>query len=174
MIDRSFVAFAQPRKALGSRAEARNAEIQRCLRMGADYIFMMDSDQTMPFTGWTKLTQRLTVNEADIAVIDTPPHGSEQINCIYNPDGTIASCSIACALIKADVFQKLPYPWFDSHYDYQPAGQKDGKLLFDKHLKYQDNGVGEDIFFVRNAIEAGLKIEYITSIRCNHYELGEI
>ena len=181
MSESKYVAFAQPRIELGTRAEARNSEITRCLKMNPKYIFMIDTDQTMPVEGFTALISRMMAHDADIAVIDTPPakldpatgttEGSDRQNIQYNPDGTIAYCSIACAMFRADIFHQLPQPWFDSSYDYQLVDSKGGKLVFDKLLKSNNNNVGEDIFFVRNALEAGLRFEYVTKVRCAHFKL---
>lgn len=170
MSEASQVAIAIPRKELGTRAEARNAEVIRCLRMNPKHILFLDTDQTMPHKGWTALL----AESADIAVIDTPPHGSDTPNVMFNPDGTICYCTMACSLIRADVFKKLDPPWFSSAYNYQPRGVKDGKIILDKLEKYHDNNQGEDIYFIRNAIEAGLSIKVVRDMKCRHWELGDI
>jgi len=159
-----------PRIELGTRAEARNKEIERCLKMNPTYIFMIDTDQTVPNRGWTKLIG-VCASGADIAVIDTPPHDTDQENIHYNPDGTIAYCTVACSLVKSEVFKKLPKPWFDSSFDFQASGTNNGKIIFHQLDKSKDNNVGEDIYFVRKAIEAGLKIEIVKDLKCSHYKL---
>jgi len=171
MSESKYVAFAMPQAIMGTRAEARNLEIKRCLKMNPKYIFMIDSDQTMPIEAWTALVSALKVSDADVAVVDTPPHDSNVVNITYSPDGTIAFCSIACALFKASVFERLPYPWFSSMFNFQPNGTKDGKIVFSTLEKYQDDNQGEDIYFVRNALQADMKIEYITKMKCAHYRL---
>lgn len=162
-----MIAIAMPCREKGTRAEARNKEIERCLKMNPTHILMIDDDQTIPNAGWTKLLGACT----DIAVIDTPPKETDQQNVHYNPDGTIAYCTISCSMIKREVFEKLPRPWFDSKYDFQPSGTKNGKIIFHKLDKSTDNNVGEDIYFVRNAIEAGFDTNVVPDIKCKHFDL---
>jgi hypothetical protein len=158
------IAIASPKRELGTRAEARTKEIERCLRMEPDRILMLDDDQTMPEEGLT----RMCAIDADIVVIDTPPHDSDIPNVYYNDDGSIAWCTIACSLIRADVFSKIDKPWFASGYDFV----RDGKRIV-RLDKSKDNNVGEDIYFVRKCIDAGLTIEIVADIRCKHFKLYE-
>lgn len=162
-----MIAIAIPRKEFGTRAEARNKEVERCLRMNPDYILWLDSDQTMPDTS----VEELIKLDADIAVIDTPPHDSEAVNITYNPDGTVAHCTMACSLIKREVFEKLPSPWFSSSFNFIKGEPKGGKYTYERLDKYSDDNQGEDIYFIRNAIEAGLTIKFVDGLRCNHYKL---
>lgn len=159
-----------PCREKGTRAEARNKEVERVLKMKPSHVLMVDDDQTLPNAAWTKLLGQCV----DIAIVDTPPRDSDQENIHYNPDGTLAYCTMACSLIKREVFEKLPRPWFDSKYDFQPAGTLNGKIIFHKLDKSKDNNVGEDIYFIRNAIEAGFKISIVPNLKCEHYDLGKL
>jgi hypothetical protein len=159
-----------PRKELGTRAEAREKEIIRCLKMNPTYIFMMDSDQTMPNQSISGLIGAC----ADIAVIDCSPHDSEASNIYYNPDGTIAHCTISCCLIRAEIFKKLEKPWFSSKYDFVKSGVKNGKIVYNRLDKSVDNNWGEDIYFVRKVIEAGFTIKAVDRLKCCHFKIGDI
>ncbi len=164
-----MIAFAAPAPEKGTRAEARNKEIKRCLKMHPDYIFMMDDDQTMPDEGLELMLS--WTGKFDIVVIDTPPHDSTMENITTHPDGSIAWCTVACCLIRASVFEKLLHPWFDSRYDYVKEGVVGGRHIIKRLDKSTDNNVGEDVFFVRNALEAGLKIKFIGNIKCKHFKI---
>ncbi len=163
-----MICVCVPRLELGTRAEARTKEADRALSMDADYILFMDTDQTMP----DDALERMKALNVDIAVIDTPPHDSDMVNATFSLDGNIEYCTIACSLIRADVFRRMDKPWFSSAYDFVPTnisimGRSHYKMLD----KSKDNNVGEDIYFVRKAIEAGFSIDIITDERCNHYSL---
>jgi hypothetical protein len=165
-----MIAVCIPRKELGTRAEARNKEVERAIKMNATYILFLDSDQTMPNNALTQMIGECS----DIAVVDTPPHNSNASNVKYNTDGTIAYCTIACSLIKTKVFKILPKPWFSSKFDFVVNGERDGKIVFDRLDKSFDNNRGEDIYMIRNAINAGFQVKVVKGTRCSHFNLGDI
>lgn len=162
-----MIAIAQPCREKGTRSEARNKEVARCLKMQPDYILFLDDDQTMP----DEALELLIGLDTDIAVMDTPPHDSDLDNVTFNPDGSIAYCTIACSLIKRNVFEVLPSPWFLSTYNFISTGNSEGKLLFQRLDKSVDDNVGEDIYFIRTAVDAGLGVKIISFPKCKHFKL---
>lgn len=57
---------------------------------------------------------------------------------------------LGCALVKADIFRQIKYPWFDwVHY-------KNGKML------------GEDLYFCEECRKAGIPIFTDTRVNCGH------
>jgi len=162
-----MIAIAIPRKEFGTRAEARTKEVERCLAMNPDYILFLDSDQTMP----DKSIELMKLLDVDIAVIDTPPHDTDLQNFTRNPDGTISHTTIACSLIRPSVFDRIEKPWFSSRYNFIQGQPLHGKYSYQKIDKYQDDNVGEDIYFVRKCVEAGVSIEVIPGLKCNHFKL---
>lgn len=167
-----MIAITSPRKEFGTRAEARTKEIERALKLGAEYIFMIDSDQTIPDDGFQRL--QMCLEDADIAVIDAPDKfGNAPSNIRYNPDGTIAYATISCCLMRADIFEKIEKPWFSSKYSFIEKGVVDGKIKWNIQEKYQDDNVGEDIYFMYKAMKAGLKVIVIPDLKCVHKEINE-
>lgn len=158
------IAFISPRPELGNRAEARNKEVQRALNLGADRIFTIDQDETMPSNGLEKLMKL----DCDVAVIDAPPKGKEGTNVTYNPDGTLAYTGVNCALIKSEVFSVIPYPWFESHYGMNHEGIKNGKIILKRVEKYQDDNRGEDSNFILKCLSAGLTVKIVPNLQCKH------
>lgn len=57
---------------------------------------------------------------------------------------------MGCALIKTDVFKRLPYPWYDW------VNYKSGKML------------GEDLFFCEACRKGGIRIFTDTRVNCGH------
>jgi hypothetical protein len=60
-------------------------------------------------------------------------------------------------LVKKEVFEKLPNPWFQSMHK-QFERDENGTISFVGELPTGDTG-GEDCFFYQNAIKAGLSIK---------------
>lgn len=170
-----MIALAMPRKAFGTRAAARTAEIERCLAMNPEWILMMDSDQTMPLTALRELGERL---ESDglplIYVIDCPSHNSDDSNVIYHPDGSLAAFTISCCLIHHSVFTILKKPWFSSEYAYIEEKRENGKIIWRVDKKFTDDNEGEDIYFSRHCLEANIRIEVLDDLVCDHHDLGEL
>jgi FkbM family methyltransferase len=63
----------------------------------------------------------------------------------------IEACGMGCALIKGEVFRKMPYP----HFYYKEA------------LTMRDT-VSEDVYFCRKAKEHGFTVWVDTTIKCDH------
>jgi len=162
------VAICIPRKELGTRTEARNAEIKRALALQADFLLMMDADQTMPLEALNRFLQ--IDDKSDIIIIDAPSKNRNDSNVTYNPDGTVAWTGFSCAMIKTEVFNKIPYPWFDDRFAYT-FEIKNGKYVYSKVEKYRLDNVGEDVDFYFKCLEKGIKIKIITDIKCQHREV---
>lgn len=165
-----MIAITCPRKEFGTRAEARTKEIERALKLGADYIFSMDSDQLIPDDGFEKLLE--AIQDADIAVIDAPDKfGNTSTNIRYNSDGTLAYATISCCLIRASVFEKIEKPWFSSKFSFIEKGSVNGKIKWNIQHKYEDDNVGEDIYFIYRVLKAGLKVKVVEGLKCLHKEI---
>ena len=166
-----YLVVTIPRKELGTRAEARNKEIKRALKLGADYILMVDDDQAIPIDGLADMRNAVVVDGYDMAIIDAPSKdGQLPTNVTYHPDGTIAWTGFGCVLFKAEIFQKLLDPWFDDSYTYTFEIKK-GKFVFTKVDKYKPDNVGEDSNFYFKLTEADYKIKIIEDIKCLHKEI---
>lgn len=173
-----MIALAIPRPELGTRAEARTKEVERCLKMGAEYIWMMDLDQTAPDNALAKFATSISPftmnNPWDILAIDAPSKGYEDSNVRYHPDGTLAYFTISCCLMKASIFDKIAKPWFSSAYDFREEGVKDGKIVWNVQEKAKDNNINEDVYFARKCIEAGLNVVVLPGLKCGHFDLEKI
>lgn len=165
-----MIAIAQPRIEFGTRAEAREKEIKRCLKMNPTYILMMDSDQTMPIRGLNAMIN----TGADISCIDAPSKGRDDSNVRCHPNGDLYIATISCCLIKPYIFKFLEEPWFNSKVAVIEERVKDGKIIYRYEQKYQDDNVGEDAYFIRKAIEAGFRVEVVSNMKCKHFDLEAI
>lgn len=136
-------------------SELRQLSAKELIEQGADWILFIDSDMGFP----KDALQRLIEHDVDVVAAncckrqrpvgvtakvmnpangmlepvwpDKDKHGLERVDAI----GT------AFMLIKADVFQRIGWPWF-----MQPW------------IEEQQSWVGEDVFFCRRCYEAGIPI----------------
>lgn len=109
---------------------------------------------------------------ADITVIDAPNKGYDDSNVRFHPDGTLAYTGISCVLFKSSVFETIPEPWFSTSYEFLEQQPKDGKIVWEMKTKYQDDNQGEDVYFIRKAIEHGLSINIVPDLKCKHHVLA--
>lgn len=170
------IALAIPRVELGQRAEAREKEAERFLKLGAEWLFTCDSDQTIPveaFAYFIDWAEQKVSPQADIYVIDAPSKGLDDSNVFYHPDGSLAHFTISCCLIHKSVFERLERPWFSSKWMYREAGKKDGRIIWDVQEKMYDDNINEDVYFSRKCLEAGIRVEVIPKIKSRHMEIWE-
>lgn len=161
--------ISTPRKELGDRATARTSEADRFLKLGADWLLTCDSDQSIPIEGLSYFLS--SDKSADIYVIDAPNKGEDDSNVRYHPDGSLAYFTISCCFIKRDVFEKIERPWFSSKFAFIERQPKGGKIVWEIQEKMYDDNIGEDVFFARKCIEAGVRIMVVPNVKSKHIQL---
>jgi GT2 family glycosyltransferase len=135
--------------------DAREEAVKYLLTTDADYILFLDSDMMPPADMLVKLIEHDKPIVSALAFRRVP----EYEPCIYKaindteatvytdyPKGLIevAGVGMACCLIKREVFEQVPGPW------YMP-----GKL-------------GEDLSFCKRVRDAGIPIHVDTNLVCGH------
>ena len=146
-------------------AHARNLIANECLRDGFDAVLMVDSDIVLPSDALTYLTE----GTCPIVLGTYPRRGETKGSEIFLPGFkdfheenrvrfadmprerfTAKGGGLGCALIRREVFEDLPRPWF--------------------HYKEYDNGavLSEDNYFCDKASQHGLPIEADGRVRCGH------
>ena len=131
-----------------------------------DYLFSIDSDIVLPRDTLTKMLaadkdiisglyiQRIPNTHTLEVYMDTQNGGCTNIPYRLIKDRglvEIAACGMGCALIKSEVFRKMPYP----HFFYKEA------------INHADT-VSEDVFFCMKARQNGFVVWADTSIECDH------
>lgn len=165
------ISLAIPRKELGDRAEARELEAERFLKLDAEWLLTCDSDQTVPveaFCYFMDWAEQKVSSRADIYVVDAPSKGLNDSNVRYHPDGSLAYFTISCCLIHRSVFERLEKPWFSTEYAFIEDGVRQGKITWNLQKKYQDDNINEDIYFSRKCLEAGIVVEVLPGIKSKH------
>jgi len=98
-----------------------NDGVRIALDNGADYIWMVEEDNELP-DGVLKELLRVAEKGNPIVTMDyTVGAGKSHV---YEIDGKPAWCGIGCTLIKREVFENIPEPWFE----------------VDKNLNFVDDG----------------------------------
>jgi hypothetical protein len=143
-----------------------NEGIKTALSKGADYIWMVEEDNGLP----RGILGKLVDKKAYIATADYNVGKQSHIN---RQGDDILWCGVGNTLIKREVFEKIPEPWFE----------------VDKHLNITDQGYelvdiptdtvgqkwgGHDaIFFYTKARPLGYKIEVIDG-HYDHYRCEQV
>lgn len=146
-------------------ARARNMIGNVVLDAGYDYVLMVDSDIILP----TDALEHLLEPSADV-VFGCYPHKNtkdhevelfkpNQPNYVeryryHELEGKIRvpvkGAGFGCALLKADVFRRIPFPWF-------------------KYVTYNNNSVlSEDLYFCTEAKKSKVSMIADTRVRCGH------
>ena len=110
-------------------ADSRNTLVRNALEVGADYLFWVDSDMAFDPNGMMRLLQ----HDKDIAGATyprrVPPYiinGRPMKGDIFEEElQDMEFMPFGFMLVKADVFRKVPEPWFTEAYPQigTPAGQ---------------------------------------------------
>ena len=141
------------------------------MQLEAEFIFMMDDDQTIPENGINEML--IALNDGnDIAIIDAPSVETGSPNVFYHPNGEIAWTGFSCAMFKKEVFEKVEKPWFEDWYTYDIKTVR-GRYVFTRIEKYKSDNVGEDANFYFKCLEKGLKIKIIEGMKCDHRRLTD-
>lgn len=149
----------------------RNDLVAQALQMNVTHLLFMDTDQTYPSDTISKLLS----HDVDVCgcLISRryPPFDpivmrmDKEVNKLYRIDDEeiereeltqVDATGTGCVLFKAEVFKKIPKPWFE--------------------FKVNDAGepVGEDINFCYKLGDAGYKIYVDTSIKVGHLSTLEV
>ncbi len=154
-------------------ATARNNIAQMTLDKTADYVLMVDNDVVLPSDALTDLLE-----DAREVCLGYYPHRNDlnvydgKTNlCRYGEENytqqipalelkemagkglfkiQIHGGGLGCALIRADLFERTVYPWFD-------------------WVNYKDGGIlSEDLYFCEQCARAGIPIYADTRVGCGH------
>lgn len=151
-------------------AKARNEIVKKAINGKFDYILMVDSDVVVPYN----TIDLLMSPPADIVVGVYPRKNTDCKDTELFKMGTkdyvdrytyddlysmpnrfqIKGSGMGCALIKTDIFEKLPFPYF-------------------KYVTYDDGSVlSEDLYFCSLLTQYGITIEADSGVQCGHISRG--
>lgn len=137
--------------------DAREQAAKYFLESDCDYMLFLDSDMVPPADMLIKLIQHDKPIVSALAFRRVPSYepcifkGDMEFYLDY-PKGLIevTGVGMACTLIKREVFEKVPQPWFTP------------------------TALGEDLSFCKRATDAGYKIFCDTNMICGHVGSFEV
>lgn len=146
---------------------ARNEIVREFLKSDCTHLFFVDADTIPPSDAIEKLLALDVPIASGITPIIKPTKDGEPYrtwNCVDMNDKHIEpntgvqkvkGCGGSCLLIRRDVLEKIPDPWF-------------------RFLYQDDNGkqamISEDIFFTVNALGRGFQAYADTSVIARHHK----
>lgn len=142
--------------------QQRTNLVESAIKDKCEYILWLDSDMVFPPNTFTELQKHNTDIVACTYVTRTAPHKTVAFVDTDNYDsrleeksGThkVSAVGMGCMLVKTQVFETLPKPWFAFQYLHRYNGFK-----------------GEDIVFCESAIEHGydIYVDVDTSKKVSH------
>lgn len=141
--------------------ECHNAAVAEGLKIGSEYIWMVEDDVEIPLGALESL---LALN-SQVACIDYSVRGG--IGCVgYRKNKQIFTCGLGCTLIKREVFEIVPAPWFENN---KAVEVSTGKLV-----PYNSSYGLADIYFGWKLNRAGIAIKEVTTKQCLHWRSNDV
>jgi hypothetical protein len=144
--------------------EAQNKITEEALKLDPTFILYLEEDMGLPdgiLTDMMALAKPVVTADYPIGRFDksvqrwiSAGHSVRRVN------GKIKFCGMGCLLVHADVFKRIKQPWFETWNITSEGGVLGHKAQYG----------GQDIWFSRNIVNAGIEIEEVKAI-CKHYRL---
>lgn len=141
-----------------------NTLFDAALKENPDLIWLVEDDVVVPPNGLNILLQTLEKKRADV-VCAHYPLDSRYCHMILDSKGEFMYGGTGCVLIRSKSLLKLKMPYFSVDFDYI----RDGDELRVKPAP-KEKWAGQDVYFWRNCIESGLKVE-VAELRCEQLRL---
>ena len=132
---------------------------EEAIRIGADYLLMVDSDVVLPENALRNLLDPPAEIVSGLVRLKGMRRRGLYANvCKGNPllysdipegRSQVEWCGGACLMIKTSILESIPKPWFEYH---EESG----------------NAISEDIWFCRQAQKAGIPIWADRRVACGH------
>lgn len=140
--------------------EAQNKLAEAALKTPHTHFWWVEEDVVIP----PNTLNTMLGMDKDVVCVDYPVINGW--STIKKKDGEIRHCGLGCTLIKRQVFEKIPPPWFSID---KSLDAKTGKVL-DIPMKYG----GHDIFFGIKLREYKFKIHQLEGVECGHLRCEDI
>ncbi len=147
-------------------ATARERLIEDCLEHDkSKYILFIDNDVFIPMNGLAHLLMSNKDIVTGIYWTKTDPpepvlykelHLGPYFDFPKYSIFEVTAAGLGCCLIKSEIFEKIPKPWFD--YQKEDLKDEDGNIL----------DVGEDFYFFIKAQQHGYKLWCNSNVQCKH------
>lgn len=143
-----------------------NNGIEQAIDSGADYIWMVEEDNGCP----DQVLNKMLKEDKDIITIEYGVAGGAS-HVQRDAGGELIWCGIGCTLIKREVFESVPKPWFrvDMKRDHATG----------EWSKWPDHQIpkkfgGHDVWFFTQARQLGFKIDILADVKGSHFRAKEL
>lgn len=143
----------------------RNIIAKYALDKQYDYVFCVDSDILLPKNALERLLEH---NRDVVSGVYARKQPGQKIVEVFVRQGTkllpvtldvlqppglhrVNACGLGCALIKTDVFRKIPFPQFEYYFSINPQSV-----------------ISEDTDFCQKVYEAGKSVWVDSTVLCGH------
>jgi hypothetical protein len=151
-----------------------NDVAERGLATGAETLFWVEEDMVIPERS---LLAQLALFEAghQISAVDYPV-GADNWGCIAHNNGDIPWCGLGCTLIGRAVFDAIARPWFRTDKVYAIVGQPGARRFVERDdpRPAERKWGQQDIWFFRQAIEAGFTITEVPGMSAGQAKVREL
>jgi len=149
-------------------SESRNSLAMMALANDPEYIFWMDSDNSIPENAIDHLLSTMLGKNADLVTglyfSKTPPYYpilrkwhagifAQIQNVDLKQNIPIDGCGMGCCLVKSEVFKQIEYPYFK--FSYEVWG-------------YKDIVLSEDLYFCRQLMQKNKRLYANTGVISGH------
>lgn len=131
---------------------AQNDITTRALRSDPEFVLYVEEDNVLPVGMINEMMQTAEAERADVVVAEYPL--TRGIRSVYKTvKGRVIFGGMGCLLVRADVFPKLPQPWFETreHYWNETTGE------FERRPGRAGYG-GQDVDFFYKLFGAGIPV----------------
>jgi hypothetical protein len=149
---------------------SRNYLVETALTTDWDYALLLDDDVIIPEGGLKELIDL----KVDVAVMDYPlrtlSKGKSQGTAVHDKDGSLVWAGLGSTLVKREVFEKLPSPWF-IFTNHKISRDNEGRLGMFAGQQQESNTFsgGEDVQFFLNCRKEKFSIKGTKSIAKHCY-----
>lgn len=143
------------------------------LHSDADLIWLVEEDVVPPVAALSVMLRLMDERDADGAFVDYPIGESPTSNCAQTIGGYVVWCGTGCLLLRREVLEGTPRPWFDNRNEVEVKVSGDQVRVREFHIPY-DYG-GQDIGFSLRVRSAGFRIVYVKPevAFCEHLRVRE-
>lgn len=148
-------------------AQSRETLVESALLAGATHILFLDSDMNFPEDALHRLFSRnepivaanyvqrcLPTRPNSITLMGQPLYTDEDSSGLEE----VQSVGFGCVLIRAEVFESMPRPWFDTYWFTDDEGNR--------------RMIGEDVYFCHKARHADYKVYVDQDLSHNVIHIG--
>lgn len=146
--------------------DCHNTVAAAALATGAEALLFIEEDNVPPAGALLALFELL--KDCTIAALDYPVWTDTGTWSCVCRDSTkaIRYCGLGCTLVRRELFDALPAPWFDSSTQFRIIRQGSTTVLQPVPTKYEYGG--QDIFFCDRALRSGFTIRELEGQSAGH------